>query len=289
MNLSLSKLQDEVIELIQSKIINISKENIYSLYNSWNTEVKSQMTEKPEWIFDKKHISDNQHLPSNPYLLGIDFPFWFGKISSSKKIMVIGIDPLRNEKVFNSRNADKFNNVLIGTPYALHSKEIRNGKTRPYWEFINSLSKDNFVYLTDFYKTFFYTNNTKTLRSYNYYKQDKNKIKTFREILHREINLINPDVIITLGKQSFVHLTGQKIGNLSKNINLSDKFLDGFPNIPIIPMIHLSSATRKNNIEDFLKINDIEITNLNKRYQYGIEYAKIIERFISKKKDNLQN
>lgn len=271
-------LTEELIKIIQSDIINIPKENILDLYESW-----SQTNEKSsKWVFDKKYISEKQFLPLNPYLLGIDFPYWFGNISAKKRIMVIGIDPLRNENVFNKVKADKNNDVLIGTPYALHSIKMREGRTRPYWEFINSLSQDHFVYLTDIYKTFFYTDSSKKERSYVYYKQHPSKLSSIRNILEQEIELLKPDLIITLGKESIVQLTEQKCNKLSRNISLNKTHLKNFPNIPIIPLVHLSGATRKANIIDFMIANNLNTSNFEKRWQYGLGYSTIIKNYINK-------
>ncbi|WP_417444003.1 uracil-DNA glycosylase family protein [Joostella sp.] len=271
-------LTEELIKIIQTDIINIPKENILDLYESW-----SQTNEKSsKWVFDKKYISEKQFLPLNAYLLGIDFPYWFGNISAKKRIMVIGIDPLRNENVFNKVKADKNNDVLIGTPYALHSIKMREGRTRPYWEFINSLSQDHFVYLTDIYKTFFYTDSSKKERSYVYYKQHPSKLSSIKNILEQEIELLKPDLIITLGKESIVQLTEQKCNKLSRNISLNKTHLKSFPNIPIIPLVHLSGATRKANIINFMIANNLNTSNFEKRWQYGLGYSTIIKNYINK-------
>lgn len=271
------QLIENLTEIIQSNVIELSEDEILDLFQLWKKENEKEV----KWIFNRSLISPKQFLPDNPYLLGIDFPNWFGNFSSNKRIMIVGIDPLRNEAVFKQAKADKNEEVIIGTPYALHSEKVRNGKTRPYWEFIKSLSKTNFVYLTDIYKTFFYTNTTKTERSYDYYRKNIHVLDSRTEILEKEINLVKPDIIITLGKESFVQLTGEKCNKLSRNINLNKSYLKRFPEIPIIPMTHLSGATRKQNLEDFLAANDINSSKFDRRYQYGLGYAEIIKKFIS--------
>jgi hypothetical protein len=270
-------LIEKLIEIIQSNIIDIPKKCILDLYESWLHKTEKNI----KWIFNKKHISENQYIPVNAYLLGIDFPNWFGNVWAKKRIMVIGIDPLRNEKVFNENNADKNNNVLIGTPYALHSSKMREGRTRPYWEFINSLSKNHFVYLTDIYKTFFYTDSSKRERSYVYYKKSVFQMNSVRKVLEQEINLLKPNLIITLGKESFVQLTEQKCNKLSREISLNITQLNNFPNIPIIPLVHLSGATRKVNILDFIKANNLNISDYEKRWEYGLGYSRIIENYMA--------
>jgi uracil-DNA glycosylase len=207
-------------------------------------------------------------------------PYWFGDISAKKRIMIVGIDPLRNENAFKQAKADKNNHVLIGTPYALHSTKMREGRTRPYWEFINSLSQNNFVYLTDIYKTFFYTENSKKERSYVYYRKNTSYLNSIKDILAREINFLNPDLIITLGKESFEQLTEKKCNKLSREISLNKTHILNFP---VIPLVHLSGATRKQNILDFIEANNLDSSRFKKRWEYGLGYSKIIENYLNAK------
>ena len=271
------KLIEELIKTIQLDIINIPKEDILDLYHSWFQEKGKPV----KWIFNKKSICANQFLPLTPYLLGIDFPNWFGDISANKRIMIVGIDPLRNENVFNKHNADKNNDVLIGTPYGLHSSKEKSGTTRTYWEFINSLSQNNFVYLTDIYKTFFYTDKTKKEKSSNFYKKNTSQLSSIKNILEQEITFVNPDLIITLGKESFQKLTEKKCGKLSREVSLNKSCLKNFPNIPILPFVHLSGATRDKNILNFISANNLDTSNIEKRWEYGLAYSKIIENYMS--------
>ena len=276
MTITEKDLTQKTIEIIQKDIINIPEESISDLYHSWTNK-----NAKPaKSVFNKKHISQNQFLPTDPYLLGIDFPIWFGDVAAKKRIMILGVDPFRNEFLFEEAIANKKKDVLIGTPYALHSTEMRAGSTRPYWEFIKALSKNNFVYLTDIYKSSFYTDSSKEEKSHTYYRKNKTQLDSIKKVLGQEIQLLQPDLIITLGKEGFFQLTAKKAKQLSRAIALNTTHLKSFPNIPIIPLVHLSGATKKQNILNFLKANHIDTSVLRERWEYGIEYSNIIENYL---------
>jgi hypothetical protein len=201
-----------------------------SLYIRWSREFFHDSNYLPD-IFKKELISCNQNLPPNTYLNGIDLPTWFGNFQG-KKVLFLGIDPMRNEKDFKKSNANMSTDVLIGTPYAFHIKGFRENRTSPYWQVINEVAKSNFIYVTDIYKTFFYTDKLKKNRSYNYWNE-QNLNEKHRELLIEEINLIQPDLIVTFGAMAYKVLTEQKychrlsnpLNNELKQIKNENQFL----------------------------------------------------------------
>ena len=270
-------MEEKIIEIIKNDIINLSDKTIKDLYNYWRDETPDKCKNDPkDWIQKKELISEVQQVPKGSFLNGIDFPYWFGKEKSNKKIMIIGIDPMRDEKVFSKLEANKSDDVIIGTPYAVHSKKIRSGRTKEYWEFIEALSEKNFVYLTDIYKTFFYTNETKKTRSYVHHRSINSE--SARDILKKEIDIINPDIIITLGNETFIKFTLQKLKSPITNA-IKDNIvrLNEYDNLPIIPMVHLSGSTYKKHKVKFLENNfACEIDK-----SFGLSYAEIIEKFLN--------
>ena len=146
-----TELREFVERTINKDVINLSDEDFNGLYNKWFEGEKSD-----NYTFSRDTIRETQNIPDNAYMLGVDLPYWFGDFDkSSKKIMIVGIDPLRNKGAFKAANADVNKNVLISSPYALHSKELREGKLKTYWALIKKLQTNNFIYLTDVYKSFF--------------------------------------------------------------------------------------------------------------------------------------
>ena len=268
-----TKFENILMEHLNNDVIKISPEEIANIYTSWKNEFTdgtgSKVHSETKNIAKKDSISSNQPLSNTPYLLGIDLPTWFNTPDEKKnKIMVLGIDPLRNEQVFNSLNADKENEVIIGTPYAFHLSNMRTGRTKQYWNFINLLSEKNFVYLTDIYKTFFYTDKSKKVRSYNYYQN--NSWYSHMDLLAKEIDLIKPDLIISFGAVSYTQLMGKRSPKLSSNIQSN---IIEFMCKPVLPMVHLSGSTRQQTKLNFLKANNINVVGNN----FGEGYFQIID------------
>lgn len=187
--------QKELAMLLNTYVIDIPVSEIISLYES-NFDQYDKLIRPKTIVKLRKEILDNGEM------FGIDFPIWYGDYSENyhqkNKIMVVGIDPLRNIKSFNNDHSSMKNDVIIGTPYALHISKMREGKTRVYWEFIKALSEKNFVYLTDIYKFYFF-HTVSRLRSYEYFRI--NNLNQFHiDLLIKEIDLIKPTHIITFGE-----------------------------------------------------------------------------------------
>lgn len=235
-----------------------------------------------------------QMIPQNGKvnLLGIDLPSWFGNYEKSqKRIMIIGIDPMRNKKDFLNLKADFKKDIVFGTPYSFHMENMWNntGKYKYYTQFVTSLVNNNFIYLTDIYKTFFYYDN---LRSYKYFEhllKQKNNPQNksnqgkniFVEILKKEISTIQPDIIITLGNISYNQLT-KNASHLKVNSNLglpstlssiSYDDIQRNKQIPIYKLVHL--AARKKNLEDF---RNKHLTN-EKSEDFGIILFDILKKY----------
>ncbi|WP_445737855.1 uracil-DNA glycosylase family protein [Mariniflexile sp.] len=278
------EFNEKIVEIVHSEMLNFSKDEIKWLYKVWFSGESSN----GKWIQKKEVINSNQNVPDKAYLRGVDLPFYFGNIEASKKrIMIIGLDPLRSKSAFekaeksNGNKANIYEDVLLSTPYALHSKAVREGKTNNYWKIIEGLKDDNFIYLTDLYKTFFKTNvSSKVTRSYNYYKQE-NVSNNSREILLKEIELIKPDVIVTFGndvKYAIGELVDKKIPTLSKESEII--IADNLGGIPILPFVH--PAARYSKLKSFFINNDFNINEIKTKADYGLSFSKLIQHYLSK-------
>jgi hypothetical protein len=262
-------------------------EEIDGIYNYWQKhfdERVQNLCSDLKIVSRKGFISDEQKVPTASFLSGIDFPIWFDNdnlnnfSNDKKRIMVIGIDPLRNERSFNEVGANKYEDVIIGTPYALHNLNVRNGRTKNYWSFIEGLAIKHFVYLTDIYKVFFYTDSSKVERSYVYYR-NSNRIEMHIELLEREIELVKPDLIITLGAETYRNLfPGRKAPKLSATVENNISLRSNFP---VLPMVHLSGSTREKIILQFIEENNVE---LNEAENYGQHYCRIVENYLNSKR-----
>lgn len=211
----------ELKDLIINNVLVLSSAEIDKMYDFWELNRNKEGVSNFKYPDSKIHTNQNvQH--TGGVLKGIDLPTWFGNYSN-KRIMILGIDPLRNKRVFDREKADPEKDVIIGTPYALHEIKARKGACAVYWGFIEGLSENHFVYCTDIFKTYYLK--TDGVRSYNdeTFTSSPNHIN----LLKAEMDLIKPDVIIAFGNLVETVLNG---------LNLSTK---------IVKLLHPSNANRK--------------------------------------------
>ena len=104
-----NEFENDIIKMIKEDVIKMDEIEIRKLYSIWNKGFESETISSPETFVNKKSIiSNKQEVPDGAYLKGIDFPTWFGTYNkrdkntdpSKKNIMIVGIDPLRNENNF---------------------------------------------------------------------------------------------------------------------------------------------------------------------------------------------
>jgi hypothetical protein len=124
------------------------------------------------------------------YLLtGIDFPVVMsGNTANSKRLMVIGSEPLRGWDYFEKHNISVYDSIVGNTPYSIHDLGIE--KTL-YYRIIEFLTKSHEVYLTDMRKVWF--------SGFDRHKRFLDA-RLHRDFLIREVEIISPERIITFGK-----------------------------------------------------------------------------------------
>ncbi len=280
---------NELKSIIKNNILDVSIEHIDKMYKIWN-ENKDKTGVKSNFMFSESQVHKKQNLPSEVEARGIDLPSWFGNFKTNgKKIVVLGIDPLRKESSFNrehidlekkhSGKADFHKQVTIGTPYALHEIDTRKGGCIGYSSFIDELIKeDNFVYCTDIFKTYYF-DRINDVRSYSDKKFVQNKEHT--NILEKELELIKPDFIIVLGTiahkillQKKCPKIGQAISKTKKTYNIKDKKIDVFT------VMHLSNGTYNSHMKTFLEENDVHNVNPSKRDECAKAYVNILKEYL---------
>ncbi|MCB6232200.1 uracil-DNA glycosylase family protein [Flavobacterium psychrophilum] len=250
-------------KIISDNILNVSGEEIDKMYNSW-VQDKDIKEVKRNFVYPDVMIHKNQNIPKNVSLKGIDLPTWFGDYSN-KKIVVLGIDPLRSESVFKrEKNADIDNDVIIGTPYAFHEKETREKWCAGYWALVDGLVQLNhFVYCTDIFKTYYYNIESKR-RSYSDSISGFTTNSYHSEVLKKELELINPDLIIVFGKIAYEKLLEKKCPKIGQDIvNTKDIYKLENKNVDVLTVLHLSKGTRGKNFKTFFESNDMDTNTLN--------------------------
>jgi len=285
---------EQLANLVKEQIIDLE---VKSVYEHWNTFLANGEPLPEEEIVkrDKKLLRyEKQCIPSDAYLLGVDLPSWFGDFESKNRIMVIGIDPMRGNRDFEIALADKEQHVIIGTPYAMHDNKNRDWdkRNKHYFGFIDTISSENFVYLTDIYKTFFYTNDNNNVkkRSYKYYNdadkeniEEKNSVRnSVLNALYQEIELVKPNIIVTLGGISFSQLTNKSITFKNnpkiEKVHFTVNMLADKKDIDILPFVHL--AAHFPSMESFIKNNLNKELKKGKNENYGTLYYEILKKYL---------
>ena len=167
--------------------------------------------------------------------IGIDFPVFFDNPNEIKnRIMIIAMDPKRNGQIHNQ--------ITLNSVFSVHSKKNgRETNKNDYWNFIEPLTKNNFVYITDVYKLYYEFNLEDGL---NLRHKLSNKDPEFivkkteaynqnKLILEKEINIVKPNKIISLGNESATALKS------IMNINTNELFFEQ-EQIEYIFMPHIS-------------------------------------------------
>lgn len=198
------KLYQEITQILSKHLIrsNINLDELYEKmklgFESDNLSIESCFYISKKDIFGYGDLLDKK----NTQNLGIDLPIYFGDISKNRRIMIVAMDP--------KRNGQNEETVSIGSVFALNQKKDRETKKNDYWNFIEPLTDNAFVYLTDIYKLYYEYN---VLKKNQQTKNPSNKdpeftgktsvpFNTNKLILQAEIELIKPDTIISLGIES---------------------------------------------------------------------------------------
>lgn len=245
-------------------------ENFKKVYNnSLNKTDDNSIIEIKEITGYKNLLTDKKNLGN----LGIDLPIYYGNPYNSNRVMIVAMDPKRIDQYDNK--------ISIGSVFALHQKENRITKKNDYWKFIEPLTKENFVYLTDIYKLYYETfeiingKQTKILsnKDPDYISSKCDSFETNKKILEEEIKLINPKTIISLGNESTNAL--KKISGINSSeievLHNGIKYLfmphisrTVTQNILTIANLFISMGKLKNNLKmielgEQIKINKIKL------------------------------
>jgi hypothetical protein len=267
---------NELKEIIVNNVLAVSSAEIDNIYDYWELNKDKKETtdfKYRNFTFSDDKIHGNQYKPKTGAILkGIDLPTWFGDYSK-KKIMILGIDPLRNQEVFRRESANVNTDVIIGTPYALHECVTRENACAAYWTLIEGLSKENFVYCTDIFKTYYLKTNK--IRSYR--DEDFIKNANHQYVLTKEINLIKPDVIIVFGSLAHTQLLKEGCPKISQNIFETKKV---FENAVVYTVIHLSKGAYNRNMSEFLNANGFTDINPSDRIACANAYLKLLGQHI---------
>ena len=151
--------------------------------------------------------------------IGVDLPTWFNLKDNDRRVMIVAQDPLRGNTWYS--DVDKFPkgktgrkedyicvDALVSSPFGLHGRGWRENKRGGgrMALLVEKLIKYGYgVYLTDCRKYFVYDASESA-------EYSKGKKEIYKAILHKEIDIVNPKSIVTLGNQAYSYCH-ELIGN----------------------------------------------------------------------------
>lgn len=179
------------------KVFNFQNNDLHKLYESMGG--KFELEGYHEYPINKNiFLSFNdtfQESYDNAFVVGVDIPSIFelnNGVLDKKTIFIVGQDPLRTKN-------ERVENILAGTPYALHLKNCREllPNTKLYFKLIESLLIQGYrVYLTDVFKVWV-SQPDSSKHNVPLREIDRNR---FIEVLKAEIEIFKPLTVITWGK-----------------------------------------------------------------------------------------
>lgn len=245
-------INSEII-LLCSKYLGFDAEPLDEAYRDIYDSIIDSTIINKNIVFSKKELSftDSEHF----FLTGIDLPILLSG-NHSLTLMIVGSEPLRNEKFFLANDIETYNEMSVGTPYSYHT-EVNALKPNIYTHIINGLKSQANIYLTDLRKIW-----------YAGFEYNSNFIKDVRHqnFLLEELEIINPDYIITFGNESY-----NKVQYLLKESQRAPS---------VIPLMHPSPRNFGSKRNDYFLSHNIDITkfknNGNNNLASAMAYIEII-------------
>ena len=238
---------EEILKLISDEILDLSIEELKVIYMKFQNE-------EYEWISSKdtKGVFNSFLSLPSVYHRQFDLPYVIpSKQQNHKTIIILGMDALA------SSDRPEDDEILLNTPYNLHSKQGRETKVNQYWDIINDLRNDYNLYLTDIFKSYFRNpSKSNEIEAYT-------DLKAHQEILEAEINIVKPEGILAWGKparEAIITLYNLPVNSIGHNRLITkddirkpyyiDKIKTKFISTP-----HPSGLTRPAHWRSFYQVN----------------------------------
>lgn len=192
-------------------------DSYHSFFSNWLYRVDrdnytTPYTERGSLVPISKGESFKEKFHSSDYWVGFDLPLFIKADGNIKNIMIVAEDPLRSQS---DPNLIPFRSqILLSTPFATHLDWCRRA-LKEYWDFHSTLLDEGYnVYMTDINKIWIQKDgNSKKERLPN------DLIINFRRTLQAEIEMINPEVIVTYGRPAELALKSFSLDSKQKVIH----------------------------------------------------------------------
>lgn len=127
--------------------------------------------------------------------IGIDFPIKLSKGKNRPTLMVCAMDPLRYE----SESKNPSTEIGPWVPFSIINNPTKQKKytERQNLLFFHTLLRDFDLYITDIYKVFYRKGNKRSNQLHDF-----TSLKIHNKILNKEIDIVNPIAILTLGNNA---------------------------------------------------------------------------------------
>jgi hypothetical protein len=186
-------------EMLEEKLIqsNVGIEKVYSwIFDYFNHQFYGSDEPKDFPIFVNELTAGFSEIKLKQIrTVGIDLPILLSKGKNRPVLMICAMDPLRDE----TDGETPSNDIGLWVPFsAINNPRKKGSNMKPSdkrnLSFFHTLLETHDLYLTDAYKLF-YREGKKKSNGQNKFKS----LEVHSEILEKEIRLVKPSAIITLG------------------------------------------------------------------------------------------
>jgi hypothetical protein len=261
-------IPDEIKILLQDYLIQpkVGIDAVYNWFYGYYTNQFSGEEFNAEICLFKNELNDRFSgiKEKNARTIGIDFPILLSKGKNRPVLMICAMDPLRDD----SDDVSKINEISFWVPFSIiNSMESKQNKPtdRSNLSFFHTILETHDVYVTDIFKVF-YREGQKISNTQKEFKQ----LSVHKDILEREIKIVNPQAILTLGNEArdaicqIMDLKPPAWSDEIHNTTSKENF-----NIIMVPHISGSARGTKSPILNNERYKAIEGTD-------NLKYARII-------------
>ena len=277
--------QFQIIELVSSSLIGNNNEEIERVYQqlySYSIDQKNSIVLSDKYKLKEPYLSHILSYKDSITTMAIDLPVFYKSSGNNKPtIMICAMDalPPKPDSVhWNNKDFNFKNDIGLWAPFSIIDDwKSPTGSMKSNIPFFAELLKNFNLYITDIYKLFFrcdFKNQLINSNQISNYTELKNEYQEniHGYILSKEIEIIQPNCIVTLGNNSRNTLI-----SINENQNLHKQSLYGWKDdlqsyhwaksIPIISSPHISGAANgaKSKILNNIKYSDIKAKYQNER------------------------
>jgi hypothetical protein len=194
-------IPDEIKTLLRDYLIqpNVGIDAVYNWFYGYFTNQFTGEEFNSEIRLLKNELDDRFRgiKEKNVRTIGIDFPILLSKGKNRPVLMICAMDPLRDDV---SDHASKINEISFWVPFSIiNSMESKQNKPsdRSNLSFFHTLLETHDIYVTDIFKVFF-----REGQSISNTQKEFKKLSVHKDILERELKIVNPQAILTLGNDA---------------------------------------------------------------------------------------